>query len=50
MKRAYLLLAIGSMLTLSSCKKDFLDMRPQQSVFTTDVFSSLSTARAAVNG
>ena len=25
-------------------------MRPQQSVFTTDVFSSLSTARAAVNG
>lgn len=25
-------------------------MRPRQSVFTTDVFSSLSTARAAVNG
>jgi hypothetical protein len=50
MKRAYLLLAIGSLMTLASCKKDFLDMRPQQSVFTTDVFSSLSTARAAVNG
>lgn len=38
------------MLMLASCKKNFLDMRPQQSVFTSDVFSSLSTARAAVNG
>ncbi|MFM8806684.1 MAG: RagB/SusD family nutrient uptake outer membrane protein [Sphingomonadales bacterium] len=33
-----------------SCKKSFTDIRPQQSVFTTDVFSSLGTARAAVNG
>lgn len=35
---------------LASCQKDFLDIRPQQSVFTEDVFSSLPTARAAVNG
>ena len=45
-------LALVSLLALvtSSCKKSFTDVRPQQSVFTTDVFSSLSTARAAVNG
>lgn len=50
MKRTCLLLGMFMLLALGSCKKDFLDMRPQQSVFTTDVFSSLSTARAAVNG
>lgn len=50
MKRTKLTLGVLMLLTLGSCKKDFLDMRPQQSVFTTDVFSSLSTARAAVNG
>jgi hypothetical protein len=45
-------LALVSLLALvtSSCKKSFTDVRPQQSVFTTDVFSSLGTARAAVNG
>ena len=35
---------------LFSCKKGFIDTKPSQSVFTTDVFSSLTTARAAVNG
>lgn len=34
----------------SSCNKDFLDLKPQQSVFTEDVFTSLSSTRAAVNG
>jgi hypothetical protein len=39
-----------SLLAMCGCGKDFLDLRPQQSVFTEDVFSSLPTARAAVNG
>jgi hypothetical protein len=45
-------IALVSLIALVSvsCKKSFTDIRPQQSVFTTDVFSSLSTARAAVNG
>jgi len=45
-------IALVSLIALVSvsCKKSFTDVRPQQSVFTTDVFSSLSTARAAVNG
>lgn len=45
-------LALVSLLALVtlSCKKSFTDIRPQQSVFTADVFSSLGTARAAVNG
>lgn len=50
MKSTKLIIGLLLLLTLGSCKKDFLDMRPQQSVFTSDVFSSLSTARAAVNG
>jgi len=32
------------------CGKNFLELKPQQSVFAEDVFSSLPTARAAVNG
>jgi hypothetical protein len=43
-------IAILGIIFLASCQKDFLDIRPQQSVFTEDVFSSLPTARAAVNG
>jgi hypothetical protein len=50
MKRSIFFFGMFAVLILSSCKKDFLEMRPQQSVFTTDVFASLSTARAAVNG
>lgn len=33
-----------------SCSKGFLDLKPQQNIFTTDVFNSLPTARASVNG
>ena len=43
-------IAILGIIFLASCQKDFLDIKPQQSVFTEDVFSSLPTARAAVNG
>lgn len=43
-------IAIMGIILLASCQKDFLDIKPQQSVFTEDVFSSLPTARAAVNG
>ena len=43
-------IAILGIILLASCQKDFLDNRPQQSVFTEDVFSSMPTARAAVNG
>ena len=39
-----------ALVTLASCKKGFTDLKPQQSVFTEDVFSSMPTARAAVNG
>jgi hypothetical protein len=39
-----------SLVILASCKKSFTDLKPQQSVFTEDVFSSMPTARAAVNG
>jgi hypothetical protein len=49
MKKTIIALVLGSTL-LAACKKSFLDIRPQQSVFTEDVFSSMPTARAAVNG
>jgi hypothetical protein len=35
---------------MASCSKDFLDVKPQQSVLTEDVFNSMATSRAAVNG
>ena len=35
---------------LIACNKDFLDIKPEQSVLTEDVFSNISTSRAAVNG
>lgn len=44
------LIIISSIFFLASCKKDFTELKPQQSVFTEDVFSSMPTARAAVNG
>ena len=50
MKKIYSISILISILILGSCKKDFLDIKPQQSVFPEDVFSSLSTTRAAVNG
>jgi hypothetical protein len=43
-------IALIGILLLAACQKDFLEIKPQQSVFTEDVFSSLPTARAAVNG
>ena len=32
------------------CSKDFLELKPQQNIFITDVFNSLPTARSSVNG
>jgi len=34
----------------SACSKDFLEVKPQQSVLAQDVFTSVTTSRAAVNG
>lgn len=50
MKKIYPILIFISLLSLGSCKKDFIDIKPQQNVFSEDVFTSLSTTRAAVNG
>ena len=50
MKKTYIPFLLAGMLLTGACSKDFLDIRPQQSVFTEDVFSSMPTARAAVNG
>ncbi len=50
MKKIYSAFAIFILLFLISCKKDFLEVKPQQSVLTADVFASMSTSRAAVNG
>ena len=50
MKKISIPFLLAGMLLTGSCSKDFLDIRPQQSVFTEDVFSSMPTARAAVNG
>ena len=44
------LLIYSSLLLLGACSKDFTNLKPQQSVFTDDVFGSMPTARAAVNG
>lgn len=50
MKKTYIAILLSGTMLLGACKKDFLNIRPQQSVFTEDVFSSMPTARAAVNG
>lgn len=50
MKNNIFLFAIITAITFNSCKKDFLDLKPQQSVFTDDMFTDLATTRAAVNG
>jgi hypothetical protein len=50
MKRILAYLTLSALLLTMGCGKNFLDLKPQQSVFTEDVFSSLPTARAAVNG
>ena len=48
MKKSLLIIFAGCLLV--ACNKDFLEVKPQQSVLTTDVFSQVSTSRAAVNG
>ncbi len=50
MKKISTVILLSGTLLLGACRKDFLNLRPQQSVFTEDVFSSMPTARAAVNG
>lgn len=48
MRKSLILAAIVTLLV--ACNKDFLDVKPQQSVLIEDVFSQMSTSRAAVNG
>lgn len=50
MKKIYSTIAISTLLLMASCSKDFLEVKPQQSVLTEDVFNSMATSRAAVNG
>ena len=50
MKKIYSISVITSLLFMASCSKDFLDVKPQQSLLTEDVFNSMATSRAAVNG
>jgi hypothetical protein len=50
MKIKIITLTIIAASFFSSCNKDFLDLKPQQSVFSEDIFTSLSSTRAAVNG
>ena len=48
MRKSLILVVTVSLLV--ACNKDFLDVKPQQSVLIEDVFSQMSTSRAAVNG
>lgn len=48
MRKSIILVVTVSLLV--ACNKDFLDVKPQQSVLIEDVFSQMSTSRAAVNG
>lgn len=50
MKNKYIITLFTFAFSLLACNKDFLEIKPQQSVLTEDVFSSISTSRAAVNG
>jgi hypothetical protein len=50
MKNIYIKSLLILSVTLFACNKEFLDIKPQQSVLTQDVFSSIPTSRAAVNG
>jgi len=49
-KKSAALLLLTAGMAMVSCNKDFLDLKPQQSVFAEDVFSSIPASRAAVNG
>ncbi len=50
MKYIYSIITFFIICFFSSCSKDFLEVKPQQSVLSQDVFASVSTSRAAVNG
>ena len=50
MKNKIFIFSLIAAVSFSSCSKDFLDLKPQQSVFTDDMFTNLATTRAAVNG
>ena len=49
-KKAITLSLLTGSMFLAACNKDFLDLKPQQSVFTEDVFTNIQASRAAVNG
>ena len=50
MKNKHIITLFTIAISLIACNKDFLEIKPQQSVLTEDVFSSVATSRAAVNG
>ena len=50
MKNIFSIIFCSSLLLLASCNKDFLEVKPQQSVLSQDIFASLQTSRSAVNG
>lgn len=50
MKNKFLIVSISSICLITACSKDFLEVKPQQSVLAQDVFKSVTTSRAAVNG
>lgn len=50
MKNIFLIITIFSIFLITACSKDFLEVKPQQSVLAQDVFKSVTTSRAAVNG
>ena len=50
MKNKYIITLFTMAISLIACNKDFLDIKPEQSVLTQDVFSNVSASRAAVNG
>jgi len=50
MKNKYIITLFTMAISLIACNKDFLDIKPEQSVLTQDVFSNMSASRAAVNG
>jgi len=50
MKNKIFIFSLIATFSFAGCNKDFLDLKPQQSVFTDDMFTDMATTRAAVNG
>ena len=50
MKNKYIITLFTIAVSLIACNKDFLEIKPEQSVLTEQVFSNMSASRAAVNG